>query len=104
MTYAGKIILPELNSWPYSSTIQTLDESHDTTKIAYSLEGQSNKVLVLTSNHLNLSETITLPNTTIGNSTYTTVPKFVFYGADGKLNIVANATVNGITRTSILQH
>ena len=103
MTYAGKITLPELSSWPYSSTIQTLDESHDSTKIAYSLEGQSNKVMVLTSNHLNLSETITLPSTTIGSNTYTTVPKFVFYGADGKLNIVANATVNGTTHTSILQ-
>lgn len=104
MTYAGKITLPELNAWPYTSTIQTLDESHDSSKIAYSLEGESNEVIVLTSNHLNLSETITLPDTVVGNSTYTTVPKFLFFGTDGQLNIVGNATVNGITRTSILQH
>ncbi|WP_373958363.1 hypothetical protein [Vibrio gigantis] len=99
MTYAGKITLPE-----QSSTIKTLDESHDSTKIAYALEGESNQVMVLTSNHLNLSETITLPDITINSSTYTTVPEFIFYGADGKLNIVANTTTNGTTRTLILRH
>lgn len=99
MTYAGKITLPE-----QSSTIKTLDESHDSTKVAYALEGESNQVMVLTSNHLNLSETITLPDITINNSTYTTVPEFIFYGADGKLNIVGNTTTNGTTRTLILRH
>ncbi|WP_215407736.1 hypothetical protein [Vibrio gigantis] len=99
MTYAGKITLPE-----QSSTIKTLDESHDSTKVAYALEGETNQVMVLTSNHLNLSETITLPDITINNSTYTTVPEFIFYGADGKLNIVGNTTTNGTTRTLILRH
>lgn len=104
MTYAGKITLPTNSGWGGVQTIQTLDESHDSTKTAYALQGESNEVMIVSSNHLNLSETITLPDTTVEHSAYTTVPKFVFYGADGKLNIVGNTTVNGIVRTSILQH
>lgn len=98
MTYAGKITLPT-----QYTKIRTLDESHDNTKVAYALEGESNQIMVLTSNHLNPLETITLPDTKIGNSAHTTVPKFIFYGADGKLNVVGNATKNGFTHTLILQ-
>lgn len=104
MTYAGKISLPENEfGWQNTEAIQSLDESHDGKQLAYSLVGERNTVTTLDSVYLSEQEVFSLPNTTVNGSSYTTVPKFVFYGKDGKLNIVGDATVNGISHTVIIQ-
>ena len=104
MTYAGKITLPDNDyTWPYIETIQSLDESHNGKEVAIALAGAQNRVAILNSLYLTEMETFSLPNTTVNGSSYTTVPKFVFYDKDGKLNIVGDATVNGISHTVIIQ-
>lgn len=104
MRYAGQITLPPTQGWPYYSAIETLDESHDSTKIAYTMQGEDRAIRVLSSSDLNLQESFTLDDSTIGNIDYPTTPKFLFYGADGKLNIVGTAITNSETHTLIFQH
>lgn len=104
MTYAGKITLPDNDyTWPYIETIQSLDESHNGKEVAIALAGAQNRVAILNSLYLTEKETFSLPSTTVNGSSYTTVPKFVFYDKDGKLNIVGDVTVNGISHTVIIQ-
>lgn len=104
MRYAGQITLPPTQGWPYYSAIETLDESHDSTKLAYAMQGEGNTIRVLSSSDLSLQESFSLADSTIDNIDHPTVPKFVFYGADGKLNIVGTASTDTETHTLIFQH
>lgn len=104
MRYAGQITLPPTQDWPYYSAIETLDESHDSTRIAYAMQEHDSTIRILSSSDLSLQESFTIEDTTIDNIDYPTVPKFLFYGADGKLNIVGTATANTETHTLIFQH
>lgn len=104
MRYAGQIALPPTQGWPHYAKIKTLDESHDSTKIAYAIQRENSAISIISSSDFSLQESFTLEDSTIDNIDYPTTPKFMFYGADGKLNIVGTATTNTETHTLIFQH